>query len=164
MALDRWIALIILGISLAYGYGAFFTMDQLLPPFMQRNPIWPSTFPKLIAVLSIICALVILLGLEKSGKPRAEDTPASVYHALQKFHLRPAFLLLALMVAYALLLRPVGFLLSTAGFLIIGAAILGERRWLVMGVVATGATGIVWYLVQVVLGIFLRPLPSGLGF
>ena len=44
MALDRWIALIILGIALAYGYAAFFTMDQLLPPFMQRNPIWPSTF------------------------------------------------------------------------------------------------------------------------
>jgi putative tricarboxylic transport membrane protein len=25
-------------------------MDQLLPPFMQRNPVWPSTFPKVLAV------------------------------------------------------------------------------------------------------------------
>ena len=39
MALDRWIALIILGITLTYGYAAFFTMDHSLPPFMQRNPI-----------------------------------------------------------------------------------------------------------------------------
>ena len=59
MALDRWIALIILGIALAYGYAAFFTMDQLLPPFMQRNPIWPSTFPKVLAVLSIITAALV---------------------------------------------------------------------------------------------------------
>jgi hypothetical protein len=37
-----------------YGYLAFFTMDQLLPPFMQRNPVWPSTFPKVLSVLGII--------------------------------------------------------------------------------------------------------------
>lgn len=74
MALDRWIALIILGIALAYGYAAFFTMDQLLPPFMQRNPIWPSTFPKVLAVLSIITAAIIVLGLEKpSGEVKTPD-------------------------------------------------------------------------------------------
>ena len=61
--------LALLGLALAYGYAAFFTMDQLLPPFMQRNPIWPSTFPKILSVLGIIAASVILLGLEKS-----EDT------------------------------------------------------------------------------------------
>lgn len=31
MALDRWIGLVILMICLAYGYGAFFTMDAGLP-------------------------------------------------------------------------------------------------------------------------------------
>ena len=42
MALDRWIALIILVMSLGYGYTAFFTMDGALAPFMRNNPIWPS--------------------------------------------------------------------------------------------------------------------------
>ena len=56
MALDRWIALIILMICIAYGYTAFFTMDAQLPPFMQRNPVWPSTFPKVLSVLAIIAA------------------------------------------------------------------------------------------------------------
>ncbi|MFT4620032.1 MAG: putative tricarboxylic transport membrane protein, partial [Polaromonas sp.] len=32
MALDRWIALIILMICLVYGYTAFFTMDQGMAP------------------------------------------------------------------------------------------------------------------------------------
>ncbi|MEL7027090.1 MAG: tripartite tricarboxylate transporter TctB family protein, partial [Pseudomonadota bacterium] len=37
------------------------------------------------------------------------------------------------------------------------------RRWLILLVVSALATGVVWYLVQVVLGIFLRPLPGFLG-
>ena len=65
MSLDRWIALVILSISLLYSYAAFFTMDQLLPPFMQRNPIWPSTFPKILGVLSILVSAIIVLGFEK---------------------------------------------------------------------------------------------------
>ena len=65
MSLDRWIALVILSISLVYSYAAFFTMDQLLPPFMQRNPIWPSTFPKILGVLSILVSAIIVLGFEK---------------------------------------------------------------------------------------------------
>ncbi|KUP91477.1 tripartite tricarboxylate transporter TctB family protein [Tritonibacter horizontis] len=161
MALDRWIALIILGIALAYGYAAYFTMDQLLPPFMQRNPIWPSTFPKVLSVLAILTSLVIVLGLEKpSGDSRAPDID---YRRLGDYKIGQAGVLLGLMVAYALLLRPAGFLVSTAGFLTIGAMVLGERKLWVLFPVAALATGIVWYLVEGVLGIFLRPLPFFLG-
>jgi putative tricarboxylic transport membrane protein len=67
--------------------------------------------------------------------------------------------LLGLMVVYALCLRPLGFVFSTSAFLILGSFILGERKWHVMVPVALIATGAVWYLVQEVLGIFLRPLP-----
>ena len=72
MALDRWIALVLLGICLAYGYAAWFTMDGNLAPFMKRNPIWPSTFPKVLSVLGIIGTLVILIGLEKA-EPKEAD-------------------------------------------------------------------------------------------
>ncbi|PCH65896.1 MAG: hypothetical protein COC12_13975 [Rhodobacteraceae bacterium] len=161
MALDRWIALIILGIALAYGYAAYFTMDAGLPPFMQRNPIWPSTFPKVLSVLAILTALVILLGLEKA--PENPKEPDIDYRRLGDYKIGQAAALLGLMVAYAVLLRPAGFLLSTGGFLIIGASVLGERRYLVLIPVAALATGIIWYLVQVVLGIFLRPWPFFLG-
>ena len=66
MALDRWIALVILGICLIYGYTAWFTMDDALAPFMRRNPIWPSTFPKVLSILGIVAAMIIVLGLEKA--------------------------------------------------------------------------------------------------
>ena len=159
MALDRWIALVLLGICIVYGYTAWFTMDENLAPFMRRNPIWPSTFPKVLSVLGIIASLVILSGLEKS-----EDKIGEIDHRrLMDYFLGQAVLLLGLMVLYALCLRPLGFLFSTSAFLIIGSFILGERKWHVMIPVALIATGSVWYLVQEVLGIFLRPLPLFLG-
>lgn len=159
MALDRWIALVLLGVCLAYGYTAWFTMDGNLAPFMKRNPIWPSTFPKALSILGILATLVILLGFEKS-EPKEADID---YRRLREYHLGQALLLLGLMVAYALCLRPLGFLLSTSAFLILGSFILGERKWHIMLPVALIATGSVWYLVQEVLGIYMRPLPGFIG-
>ena len=159
MALDRWIALLLLGICCIYGYSAWFVMDDTLAPFMRRNPIWPSTFPKVLSVLGIIAALVILSGVEKAEA----SEPDIDYRRLHEYFLGQALLLLGLMVIYALALRPLGFLLSTSGFLIIGSLILGERRWHIMIPVVVIATGTVWYLVDEVLGIYMRPLPGILG-
>ena len=64
MALDRWIALILAGICLAYGYTAWFTMDGSLAPFMKRNPIWPSTFPKVLSVIGLLATVVLLFGFQ----------------------------------------------------------------------------------------------------
>lgn len=159
MALDRWIGLVLLGVCLVYGYTAWFTMDDILAPFMRRNPIWPSTFPKVLSLLGIVASLVIVLGLEKSEAKIGEID----YRKLWEYNLGQALLLLGLMALYALLLRPAGFLLSTSGFLILGSVILGERRIILTIIIAAIATGVVWYLVQVVLGIFLRPLPLFIG-
>jgi len=63
-------------------------------------------------------------------------------------------------VLYALTLRPLGFVGSTVGFLVLGAVLLGERRFHILIPVAAVAVGSIWYLVQEVLGIFLRPWPG----
>lgn len=161
MALDRWIALVLLLIFAVYGYTAFFTMDAGLPPFMQRNPVWPSTFPKVLSVIGILVALYVLTGFEKTaGGHRA---PEIDYRRLTDYKLGQALILLSLMVAYALLLRPLGFILSSSLFLILSAAVLGERKWLVLVPVVLATSLGVWYLVQQVLGIFLRPLPFFFG-
>jgi hypothetical protein len=162
MALDRWIALIILGVAMAYGYAAFFTMDQLLPPFMQRNPIWPSTFPKVLSVLTVLTCLIILLGLEKpSGEE--EKVPEINYRRLTDYNLGQALMLIGLMILYALMLRTAGFLLATVGFLTLASVVLGERKFHILIPVAMLAAGVIWYLVEGVLGIFLRPWPFFLG-
>lgn len=157
MAIDRWIALVILMICLAYGYAAYFTMDQLLPPIMKQRPIWPSTFPKVLVAGGILMSLSILFNLEKAAQ---KDDPADINLArLGEYKVGQALMLLGLMVAYALLLRPLGFLGATFLFLFMGSFILGERRFVLMAVVSSIAGGFIWYLVDVVLGIFLSPLP-----
>lgn len=162
MALDRWIALIFVAFCCTYGYLAFFTMDAGLPPIMQRNPVWPSTFPKALSVLGVIVGLIVLLGLE--GGEEKELTATDInYRNLAEYKLGQALILLALMVGYALALRPAGFLLATTVFLVAGSATLGERKWHIMIPVAVIAAVCVWYLVQQVLGIFLRPLPFVFG-
>ena len=164
MALDRWIALIFVTFCCIYGYAAFFTMDQLLPPFMQRNPVWPSTFPKMLAVLGVVVGMIVLLGVEKGDGEDKEPSAADInYRRLHEYKIGQALALLALMVAYALMLRPAGFLIATTVFLVGGSTILGERKFHIMIPVAALATGFVWYLVQEVLGIFLRPFPFFMG-
>ena len=159
MALDRWVALVVLGICLIYGYTAWFMMDGALPPIMKRLAVWPSSFPKVLSIAGIILSSIVLLGVEK-----VEEKVGDIdYRRLHEYKLGQALVLLGLMVAYAILLRPAGFLLATSGFLIGGSMILGERRWFVMIVVSTIATFGIWYLVQEVLGIFLRPLPYFMG-
>ena len=67
------------------------------------------------------------------------------------------------MVVYALFLRPAGFMFSTGLFLILGSVILGERKLYIMIPIALISTFFVWYLVQEVLGIYMRPYPAWLG-
>jgi putative tricarboxylic transport membrane protein len=156
MALDRWIALFFLGICLTYGYTAWFTMDDGLAPFMRRNPIWPSTFPKVLSVFGIIASLVILLGIEK-GEAKIGEID---YRRLGEYKIGQAIFLLTLMVIYALCLRPVGFLIATTAFLAMGSFILGERKWHIMAPISIAAAGLIWFLVQQVLGIYMRPVPA----
>ena len=158
MSLDRWIALVILGIALIYSYAAFFTMDQLLPPFMQRNPIWPSTFPKILGVLSIFVSSLIVLGLEKNKDNK--DGMEIDYRRLFDYNLGRALFLIIMMAVYAISLRPLGFFISTITFLTVSGYVLGERKIFILLFIAAIASFIIWYLVEQVLGIYLRPLPS----
>jgi len=155
MTLDRWIAAIFLVICIVYGYTAYVTMDVGLPPFMQRNPVWPSTFPKILAALGIICSIWVLVTAR--DMPLREDEID--HRRLGEYKIGQALCLIALMVAYALALRPIGFLASTTIFLTAGAAILGERKLHIALGIAVIAAFSIWYLVQEVLGIFLRPWP-----
>ncbi|MCU4651987.1 tripartite tricarboxylate transporter TctB family protein [Roseibacterium sp. SDUM158016] len=159
MALDRWIALAFIALCCVYGYAAFFTMDDILPPILRRNPIWPSTFPKILAVAGIIVGLIVLFSAKPAAKAEKADGTIDLSR-LGEYHIWQAIGLLALMVAYAMTLRPLGFLTSTVLFLVLGATLLGERKFHILIPVAVIGAGSIWYLVQEVLGIFLRPWPA----
>lgn len=160
MALDRWIALAFIALCCVYGYAAFFTMDDSLPPILRRNPIWPSTFPKMLAVAGIVVGLIVLFTPKSPKQGEAKGDGTIDLSRLGDYHVGQALALIGLMVCYALTLRPIGFLGSTILFLVLGAVILGERKLYILIPIAAIAAGSIWYLVQEVLGIFLRPWPA----
>ena len=160
MALDRWIALFIALIFLIYGYTAFFQMDDLLPPILQRNPVWPSTFPKILSVIGVIGAVAVLMNFEKSDKQIGDDINISNW---QQYKVFDALALIGGMIVYALTLRALGFLAATFLFLSLGAILLGERRFLLLIFVSAMASYGIWYLVDSVLGIYMTPFPAFLA-
>lgn len=153
LTFDRSLALLVLLCFCLYGYSAFFVMDAQLPPFAKLSPVWPSSFPKLLALLGL--ALSLSQVLKPSNVLAEADTPN-----WRGWQWKTAMSFVAMMVSYAVLLRPIGFVASTVLFLMIGAALLGARQWWVMSIIALMSAFGIWYLVDPVLGIYLRPWPA----
>ena len=158
MTLDRAIAGIFILICLIYGYTAFVTMEANLLPFELNMVFLPNTMPKLLSILGVIVGLVVVI--QTGPETNTEIDPSEIdYRNMLQYKLAQALFLLALMVAYALLLRPIGFLIATTSFLAGGSMILGERKFIMLIPIAVFTAFLIWYLVQEVLGIFLRPWP-----
>ncbi len=155
MPLDRWIAAGALAVCIVYGYAAY---NYQLLPFERHIAFRPNTMPMVLAAVGALLSLLVLLAPRKPAAGSDIDLGR-----LAGYRLKTAAAVLVSMVAYALLLRPAGFLIATAAFLGGNAWLLGERRpWLLAIVPAAGALS-VWLLVQEALGIFMRPLPGWFG-
>jgi putative tricarboxylic transport membrane protein len=154
VSLERSLALFFLTVSIIYAYTAYFTIDASLPPFAKLSPVWPSSFPKIISAISVVLGFWLIF-----SKPAANAKPEINLEQLQDYSWFPALALLGMMIAYALLLRPVGFIVSTFSFLVLGSMVLGERKLLLPSIISLICSGGIWYLVQEVLGIYLRPWP-----
>lgn len=158
MTLDRAIAGLFVLLCLIYGYTAFVPMEAGLLPFELNMVFLPNTMPKWLSVLGVLVGSIVVI--QSSPKPDTEIDPSEIdYRNMRQYKLAQALFLLALMVAYALLLRPIGFLTATTLFLAVGSMILGERKYIVLIPVTVFTAFLIWYLVQEVLGIFLRPWP-----
>ncbi len=83
----------------------------------------------------------------------------------QKFlNYKKTLILILIMVAYGLTIRPVGFFLSTSLFLISSYYFLGERRWLRMFMLSFPFVAIFMFLVHGLLDIYLTdPILKALG-
>ena len=161
LSINRWVALGLLAFSSGYGYLAF---TYRILPFERFLAMKPNTLPIGLAVAGMICSIALLLMPEGQDSASAEEK--TVLGSDHKYLESPGdyewgkgVALLVLAVVYALSLRQAGFLLSTSMFLIIGGIMLGERKYWILVPVSCFASFLVWYLVDEVLTIFMRPLP-----
>lgn len=156
MALDKRIAVVFLVIALIYGYTAY---TYPLLPFELYMVFLPNTMPMALSGLGILFSLIIILTPTKPADGDGEAPDDFAIPRLRDAKAAQALGLIAAMVVYALALRPIGFLAATTMFLMGTGWILGERKPLIMILSAVLGAGIIWYLVQEALGIYLRPLP-----
>jgi putative tricarboxylic transport membrane protein len=151
--IDRYIAFGLLAFSVGYGYLAW--VHPLLP-FEVRMPFKPNTMPLGLAAFGILFSSLLLL-LPSSNEIEKDA------EGWQGFAWKNTALLIVLAIGYALLLRPIGFIASTTLFIVLSSRVLGETN--IVRSISTGliSSGIIWYLVDDVLGIYLVALPSIIG-
>jgi putative tricarboxylic transport membrane protein len=122
----------------------------------------PGLFPMIVGIFLVATALGCLiqeiLSRKKSGESPSpspdRDSTAPPHRNVQK-----TFQLMALMIVYALLLKPLGFLVCIGVFLIVAIRIFGYRRWvpaLAMAAVIAGVSYVSFVLWLKV------PLPMGI--
>ncbi|TPE52459.1 tripartite tricarboxylate transporter TctB family protein [Amaricoccus solimangrovi] len=138
---DRIFAAALAVVTLIYGALAFFVISA---PF-QYDPLGPEAWPRLLSVAMLLC----LIGLLWRPATRDFDVDGPSWARLA--------LVLALLVGYAVLFQPLGFILSTALFAAITSRLLGAAwpRAALFGVLI-GAGG---YLLCV--GLLDLNLPAG---
>jgi len=91
------------------------------------------------------------------------DDPSKDVDGWRGFAWKETALLISFAIAYAIVLRPFGFIVSTTLFIILSSRVLGETN--IIRSITTGiiTSGLIWYLVDEVLGIYLVAMPAIFG-
>ena len=152
MTKDKVGALAILILSIAYG-----TMALNIPeaPGTEGSGVTPSSLPIALSGTGIVVSLLILI-LPAARRINLDDEP-SFTAAFRGLDWRGVALLFPLMVGYGLILKPLGFLISTVLFLYGGFWAMGERRIKLMFLVSIGVTVGFWFILTQLLRIYLEP-------
>ena len=141
---ERTGALFFLLLSIVYGY---YGSEIRLFPGDELEPMTARTMPYMLAALGIGLSLILFIGAkpdDEQSDNRVKDWP-------------PVILLIGLTLLYGLALDWLGFIVSTALFLIGGFWILGERRWRVLLQISIPFVLIFWFGLTQLLDIYLAP-------
>lgn len=144
MASDRIFGLVIIMVALAYIASAF----QIQTSFLS-DPVGSKTFPLAVAIVMIIAALTLVFRPD----PEPEWPGIRTFGAL--------LVALVVLVAYAYLLKPLGFLLPTA---VVGAILSYQIAPRPVAALLTGlglSIGL-FVLFKYGLGLGLQPVPKSL--
>ena len=139
--------LLLLAFCCVYGWLSF-DIPQLAQPFAESFDA--RTLPQFLAVLGAVLSLALI------AQPGGDPMPDLARLSWGRFAAA-----LALMFAYAAIVRPAGFLLATTLFLAVGFRLLGARNLPLLAGIALALSIAFWALVTQVLGIYMPALPAG---
>lgn len=138
---DRVAALLFLGLVLVYGWGG-----TQLTASLQGDVIGPAFFPRLLTVLGILLGILLFVqGVPGTKKERLAGEGSDI----------TALVPAAMLLAYALVFEPLGFLLATPLFLVITFRYLGHPSWAGIFGYSAAVTAVVFVLFKYLLDIRL---------
>lgn len=143
IAKDRIGGLIFLALSLGYGYSI-----TLIPvyPGDEYEVFTAKTLPTALSIIGAFLSLALLVSARNEKKTSLPDLDWII-----------AIKLIALMVAYGVILEPLGFLIATTIFLLSGYWLLGERRKTILFFCSLPLVIFFWYVLTKLLDIYLAP-------
>ena len=146
MSRDRFVALLLLAFSLAYGWKAG---DIQVLPFQAEGVMTARTAPYALSAAGALIAFLMLVLPARGGDSEAPPPISFFWRGLDW---KSAGWILLAVACYGALIRPAGFILSTVAFLCACSIILGERRPLTLAAVHVPAVLGFWLLMTKVLG------------
>jgi putative tricarboxylic transport membrane protein len=146
---DRIGGVLLLLFCVTYG---LLSQDIRLLPFQANASFTARTMPEVLSVMGIALSLWVI------ALPSSHEKPEFAGYKWTTF-----VLFLASMSIYGLTIRPMGFIVSTSAFLIFGFVLLGERKPLILFLVAVPLVFLFWLLMTKGLNIYLAPLPGFFG-
>lgn len=145
IAKDRIGGVLLLIFCIVY---AVLSQDIRLLPFQERAAFHARTMPEVLSILGIgLSAWLILF----PGNREAPNLAGADWIKTALF--------LALMSAYGFTIRPLGFILSTTLFLMIGYMLLGERKPLPLILASVPLVVGFWVLMTQGLDVYIDPIP-----
>jgi putative tricarboxylic transport membrane protein len=149
MAREKVGALVMMLFSVAYGLMAL----KIPLSFLAQNEFFTSrTMPYALSVLGIVLTLLILVlpTADPSGKRSLKEET----HGMDW---KTAILLVVGMIVYGLVMKWIGFIVSSILFLLCGFYILGERRVKRMLLASIPLVILLWFVMSSLLGVYIAP-------
>ncbi|MFC5825598.1 tripartite tricarboxylate transporter TctB family protein [Nonomuraea insulae] len=145
-------------VSLGFLAAALVVLAQAfsIPQGDAYQAVGPRAFPLLVGAGLGVVSVIGVVQAFRSGPSPAEETPTEETHS-EETHWPSVLMLLGALLAYALLLVPVGYWQATTLFFVAVARVLGSRRLVrdvLVGLVLALAT---YFLFDRLLGITLPP-------
>ncbi len=105
------------------GFGAVFAIGGLQQGLVRQGIPGPGSLPLIVGLISIGLSLVVVVqALTKESAPSKKFFP-------EKSSLRKLILALVSIVGYGLLLKSIGFMMTTFLFLFFVQALIGREKW-----------------------------------
>jgi putative tricarboxylic transport membrane protein len=107
------------------GFGVVFVIGGIQQGLVRQGIPGPGSFPLIVGLISISLSLVVLVqALIKESAPSTKFFP-------QQNSLRKLILALVGIIGYGLLLKSLGFAVTTFLFLLFVLALIGREKWVI---------------------------------